>query len=219
MAISKVQSDAHGHSVPGDWTTVAVNWVSTPTAGNFLIAIGRGIEGTISNASISGYTLATSAICGTNGAVGIWYKIADGTEESATLVWTSATSSIGLSIEEWTPFNAAPLDKTAFTNNTGGTTSRSSGTTDSTTVDDELCIATIGWGGDVSGLAWTNSYATEYSYLTTGYRYAYSSLVVSSTGAQETTASWTTSRVNGCCIATFKGAVVSTWIPKVIMVM
>ncbi len=201
-AINKIQDNKTGISGAGDYTTVTVTWNSTPAVGNLLIAIARGYQGTIASASISGYTLAESAVCGSSGAVGIFYKIAGVGETGATLVWTGATASVYLAIEEWSPFASAPLDKINHTNNTGGTTSRSSGTTPATTVNDELCIAAIGWGGAVTGLSWTNSFASEYASLSL---YAYASLVISSTGTQETTASWTTSRVNGCCIATFKG--------------
>ena len=198
MAIVKVQGPLGVNE--GD-ASVTKAWTSTPTAGNLLIAIGRG-ENNISNASISGWTLAVSVQFGSNGYGGIWYKVAGAGEGDVTLDWTSSTAT-QLIISEWSGIASGTLDKTASTATTGaGVTSRSSGTTATTTADEELCIAGFFTGNTTSLQSFSNSFTDEFS-LDTSPAYM-ASLIVASTGAYETTMSWTTSRVAGGCIATFK---------------
>lgn len=195
-AISKVQNALA--------TTVGASprvraWGVGPTEGNLLIAIGFG-SNDASNGSITGWTQAVSAAyTDTPKDVAIFYKIAGAAEGDVTLVWTGSTSS-QLIIEEWTGIDGTPLDKTAFTDNTGAVEEKSSGTTAVTTVDDELCIAAFKHGAAVTDISYDPAYTAEF----TADDVHFASLIVSSTGAQETTASWTTARITGGCIATFK---------------
>lgn len=182
--------------------SVTISWNTTPTQGNLLIAVGRGTT-TIGNASISGWTLASSALITTGAStVGIWYKVAGASEGNVTLDWTGSTTT-GFAIMEWSA-GATILDQISKTDDTGGTvTSRSSGTTPTTTVDDELVIAGVGTGASTTAQSWSNSFVDEYSPDTVTFYIG--SLVVSSTGTYETTMSWTTARRAGGCIATFNG--------------
>ena len=178
-------------------------WDAGPTEGNLLIAIAYGNTDE-SNASIAGWSMAISAEYAGVGPknVAIFYKIAGAGEGNVTLVWTDATA-CRLMIEEWTGFDPTPLDKTAFSNNVGAVEFKTSGTTANTTVDDELCIAAFMHGANVTNVTYTNLYNAEYD----DGDCHFASLIVSSTGAQETRADWTTARITGGCIATFKGEV------------
>ena len=199
MAIALVQGPTNGGTLTN---TVTRTWLSAPTAGNLLIAVGQG-SNAIVNASISGWTLATSCLNTTTRSMGIWYKVASASEGDVVLNWTSS-SFTNVSISEWSGLTAAVLDKVAKTDTTGSTvTSRSSGTTAATTADEELCIAIIGMGAGVTSLTWSNSYTNRNTTFTDMY---WSNLVQSTAGAQETTASWTTARLAGGCIATFKAS-------------
>ena len=215
MAISKVQDAAFIQEADA---SVTKSFPNTPTEGNLMIALGRGSTDGSTNASISGWTNAVYTTTGTTAnTLGLWYKVAGAAEsKDVTLNWTDSITTY-LVIEEWTGLSATPLDKIANVDNSGGVTSKSSGTTDTTTVDDELCMAGFGMGNTVSAESWSNSFVQEY--VNAGHLFFLGSLIVSSTGTYETTLSWTTTRVCGGLIATFKGVVVSTWVPKVIMVM
>jgi len=214
MAISKVQNAVFIYETDA---SVTASFVSTPTEGNLMIALGRGSTDGSTRASISGWTNAVYTMTiSTANTMGIWYKVAGASEpKDVTLDWTSSTTTY-LAIEEWTGLMATPLDKVANVDNTGLVTSKSSGTTDTTTVADELCLAGFGLGTIVSEETWSNSFTLECVY---NHKFFLGSRIVSSTGTYETTLSWTTSVLAGGLIATFKGATVSTWVPKVIMVM
>jgi hypothetical protein len=179
--------------------SVTKAWTSTPIEGNLLVAIGDG-SSVIGNASISGWTLAQSVLCGTTHTTAIFYKVAGAGEGSVTLDWTGSTSTT-LTLMEWSNVNT--LDKVAKSDNTGSVSSKTTGTTASTTANDELVVAALGVGNTVTSLTWSNSFTNR---ATGGLLDYCATLVVSSTGAQETTASWTTARVAGACIATFKGS-------------
>lgn len=196
MAITRLQNPS---AATYSGASVTCSFGSAPTAGNLLIAYGSAVGALIAGASISGWTLAVSATKTATSSLAIWYKISDGSETNVTLNWTGATT-LYLTIEEWSGITTPTLDKTAYTNDTGsGVTSRSSGTTSETSAAEELACAFVAQGDAVSSLSWTNSFVTGAS--NTGHYPA--SKVLSSTGAQETTASWTTSRRAGGCIATF----------------
>jgi len=212
MAISKVQNAVYIYEVDA---SVTASFLSTPTEGNLMIALGAGSTVVTGNASISGWTLATSTYADK---CGLWYKVAGAAESTdVTLNWTGSTST-HLVIEEWTGLSSTPLDKVANYYVAGPVTSRTSGTTDTTTVADELCIAGFKVGNTVSAESWSNSFVLEYRDSPTP-TFLLGSRIVASTGTYETTLSWTTARYAGGLIATFKAAVTSTWIPKVIMVL
>ena len=216
MAISKVQNAVY--IVEAD-ASVTASFPSTPAEGNLMIALGGGNTDGSTNASISGWTNAVYTKIGTTAnTLGLWYKVAGAAEsKDVTLNWTDSVSTY-LIIEEWTGLSATPLDKIANVDNTGAVESQSSGTTDTTTVADELCLAGFGMGSTISDESWSNSFVLEKRDSSTP-KFLLGSRIVFSTGTYETTLSWTTARACGSLIATFKGVVVSTWTPKVIMVM
>jgi hypothetical protein len=138
----------------------------------------------------------------------LWYKIAGAAEsKDVTLNWTDCFDSV-LFIEEWQGLSTPTLDKVAHTDDDQGLeplvnkTSRSSGTTDTTTADDELCVAGFMFCTGCANPAWSNSFieSNNYSGLTLiGYR------IVTTTGAYETTLTFTEQKAQvGGLIATFK---------------
>ena len=216
MAIARVQGPRSGYGA----SPTTATFLSSPTAGNLMVCFARtGNGGASTNGSIPGWTRATGARCATAVYSGIWYKVAGAGESSdVVLTWTGSTGTF-MFIEEWGGFTGTPtLDKVAYSDYTVAVTSKTSGTCDTTTANDELCLAGFSHGAAITSPSWTNSFSLE------GYDNPASiitvlvSLVASSTWAAETTQSWTTARVCGGLIATFKGVVTSTWIPQVIMV-
>lgn len=204
MAIARVQGPRAG-STAG--TPAVATYLSTPTSGNLLIAVIRGSTAA-SNASISGWTKAVNVLYSGAGEVVLFYKVAGaGESTSVSVAWTSSTQT-DISIEEWGGFTGTPtLDKTASTATTGGAVaSRSSGTTATTTDANELCIAAWAMGASVTAASqsYTNSFVEESDIFASHYAF-YASRVVTSTGTFESTEAWTTSRVCGGIIATFKG--------------
>ena len=196
MAIAKVQ----GLVVSFGTTSITTSFPNTPTEGNLLIVWSSYTSG--AGPAISGFTEAISAIEGSGGYIGIWYKVA-GASESKDVVATNADGTAGLlDIEEWSGISSPTLDKTAKTDDTGGTvSSRSSGTTATTTANDELAVAGVAFGSYTSAQSWSNSFTDERSADTE--TNACGSKILSATAAIETTLSWTTARRAGGCIATF----------------
>jgi hypothetical protein len=199
---TKVQGTYHTGNASGP--AVDRTFGATPTQGNLLIVVGQGTNA-IGNASLSGsgWSLANSVLQGTTSTLAMWYKIAGAGEPTTiTLTWTSSTST-HIAISEWNNIDPAPLDKTAGTATTGaGVTSRSSGTTATTTVATELAYAAFGMGNTVSAESYSNSFTEDFNQASFLFG---ATKVVTSTGAVETTESWTTSRVAGGIVATFKG--------------
>lgn len=200
MTITRTQSYVRGTGT----TSATATYGSATTAGNLLIARAKGTAAT-AGGTIPGWTAAVSVQYGpASGWITILYKIADGTETTATVTFASATAT-ALEIEEWNntdPFTG--LDKTASTG-TSNSTTKSTGTTATTTVNDELCIAFCAMAGVVTSPSWSNSFSTDFSEPSGAIVEVGGSKVVSTTGAQETTCTWTTSRYNAACIATFYG--------------
>ena len=203
MTISNVQAPKYDTAASN---SVTISWNSTPTSGNLLIARAIGAAATDGGA-ISGWTKTDSARYGAStGHVAIFFKKAGASEGDVTVTFTSATTT-RMVIEEWNNSDGwDTVDQHTYADNAGSTvTSKSTGTTGSTTVADELSVSVIGWGSAVTGISWSNSFTASFEQPTGALTFAGAHKVLSSTGAQETTASWTTARLAGAAIATFKG--------------
>jgi hypothetical protein len=198
--MSRIQAPVYAQAAADH---VTASFPNTPTQGNLLIAFGKSVSGTASG-SIPGWTLAISARVGASTTfIDILYKIA-GAGESKDVTYTQAGGNpTDLVIEEYDTFNT--LDKTAKVDTTGGgVTSRSSGTTATTTANDELVLALIGTGNFVTGQSWGSSFTEEFAKPVGNLTFFGASKVLSTTGTPETTLSWSTSRVAAGVIATFK---------------
>jgi hypothetical protein len=215
MAIAKAQNAVEGWLAG---TPAVATYASGPTQGNLLIAYGVGTTAA-TNASISGWTQATSTRCGSAKYAALFYKVAGASEATAvSLAWTSSTDTFCI-IEEWGGFTGTPtLDKIANQNYGAAATSQTSGTTAATTADAELCIAGFAMGNTFTSPSFSNSFVEEYKGPTGALLQTIASYIQSAAAARETTATWTTARICGGLIATFKGVVTVSWIPKIIMV-
>jgi hypothetical protein len=210
MAASKVQGSFNRSASAA---TVTTPFTNTPTEGNLLIAWAKA-AGVADILAISGWTKAISVQYGTSSGFGcIFLKIAGAGESKDVVLVATGSSNVALTIEEWTGLPSAVVDKTASTANSGGVTSKSSGTTAATTADEELAIAICALGNTITSPSWSNSFTDEVQNGTGDISLIGASKILSSTGTQETTASWTTSRVAGAAIVTFKAGTVATPIP------
>jgi hypothetical protein len=197
MTITQVQFGAWG-GVAGETRTKS--FTNTPTAGNLLIAWATG-ETVASNVSIPGFTLVVSELAGSTASGAIFYKIAGAAEsKDVVITWTGSTQT-NICIAEYSGIVAAAPDKTANADNDStSATAQTSGTTDTTSVAEELAVALFQTRAAVTSQSYSNGF-TEVS-SSSGLNFsAYK--VLSATGAQETTMSWTTSVNSGGCIATF----------------
>lgn len=202
--ITNVQAPKYGTAAGN---SVTVPWDSTPTAGNLLIARAIGAAAA-DGGDIPDWVRVDYARYGaTTGRVSIFVKKAGASEGDVTVTFTGA-STTRLFIEEWhssTGWPDVPTDKSTHLDNTGSTvTSKSTGTTGTTIVADELSVSVIGWGSAVTGISWSNSFSASFEQPTGALTFAGAHKILSSTGTQETTASWTTARLAGAAIATFR---------------
>lgn len=188
-------------------TPVTVTLSSVPIKGNLLVGV---VNANVAAASvtITGFTSAINVA--TNIGVGstqIFFKICDGTDTTSISAVGTLATLMQLHVFEFSGFNittASVLDLTASTIDGGlAVTSRATGTTGTTSQADEVCIAAVGTlltnGGLVS---WSNSYVTGIT--TTDLMTAY--LITTATGAQSSTATWTTTQKGAGCIATFNAS-------------
>ncbi len=206
LSITKVQ----GPPVIGiGSTSVTTTFSSTPTQNNLIVVL-LGCTGSstgVGGVALTGFTLSTSATVGTsNGFVSTWYKIAGASESTGISATISGGSSCNIIAEEWTNINTSnPLDRTAFTNDTGSTvSSRSSGTTSTTSTSNSLAFTGHITGNTTTSRSWSNSFNAEYQ-NDLYYIYA-ASRVLSATGTYESTMSWTTARRAGGTISIFNGS-------------
>lgn len=195
--------------------TVATQAVTLPgpaTAGNLLVAVGAS-DATI--ATPAGYALLVSAVNAS--AVYIWWKIAAGGETGVTLT-PSVTDTCCVALLEYSAIAASPADQSATATGTGGTVGPvSAGATGTTSQASELVVAAVNPASFTAGAppnspTWTNGYtsraggATTFGTTAQNQALFVADLVVSSVGAQSTSASWTNSaNAWGAVVATFKG--------------
>ena len=205
MAIARVQAAVQGYQAG---TPAAVSFVNTPAQGNLLWAYGVGSTAA-TNASISGWTLAITTRCASAKWAALFYKVAGAAEsKDVSLAWVSSTETYCI-IEEWGGFTGTPtIDKTKNQDYGAAATTQTSGTTGTTTVAAELCIAGFAMGNTFTSPTFSNSFTEEYKGPTGALLQTIASLVASSTWTAETTATWVTSRICGGLIATFMGSLV-----------
>lgn len=198
MSITRLQGPRIGFGGTG---TITTTWLSTPTQGSLLLAL---VYDNSAVMSISGWLTAKSVVYnGTGDIATLFYKVAGAGEGSVTTIVGGTNTT--MTIEEWS--GVSLLDQTASVPTTGvGVLTRSSGTTPLTTVGTELLIACFAMGASVttSSETYTNSFVeetnTETDFLFLARR------IVASPGTYGTTCSWSTTRVCGGLIATFKAA-------------
>jgi hypothetical protein len=198
MAIVRVQQKEAGAS----GTSVPTTLPSTPSSGNLLVARTTSVAtGRTHTLSGSGWLTAVS-----NSRVSIFYKIAGAAEPNTiTFSCSGGTTTLYIQVDEYSGIAASPLDVTASSSGSGST--GTSGTTNATAQADSLAIVVWGLGGSsgTSTPSFTNSYAADWEVAANASRIL-ARRVLTTTGAQTTTATWSTSRQFHSAIAVFKGA-------------
>lgn len=188
----------------GTWssgTSFTVVLTSSPTNGNMLvIAIGTwttGTSPTVSSITQTGATWSKAkAQSNTNSDAEVWYTTAlSGAGTTITINLSGTPAIAGAAASEYSGLDPSPLDKT--TSATGSSVSPASGTTATTTVANELLIASItGTNGAIS------SPTNGFTLTTSTSNHGYLAKIVSSTGAYSTAVTSATCYWAGC-IATF----------------
>lgn len=205
MAISRVTGqDAKNVSTT---TSVAVAYPGATTSGNLLIASVYANQ-TNANTNISGWNAIEGILSGTAQTIAIYWKISDGTETTITATATSATI-MKLHIYEYTGNDATPADQsTTSTSGTTSVTTLATGTIN-TTQADELIFVALGTAGNTTTHAFNNSFSKRQSDAAS-IRLVDADLIVSATGAYNTTATWSGSVRGATVIASFKATTAST---------
>jgi hypothetical protein len=190
-------------------TSVSITLDATPTEGNLLLACHFTGHANSEHASWSEAAALTDGGNSDQGA--IYYHLA-GAGESTTVTCTSASSDEHMLtvLEIEGPWNASPLDKSATAGPTDAGADSTTGTTATTSQNDEVAIALVtgrcaSGGAGSSWGSWTNSFSEQSDIATTHKRCATATLVLTSTQAVETTATFTVSgqaKMGG--VATFK---------------
>ena len=188
-------------------TTVTTTFKQTPTQGNLLVCV---YGGKISDANLTGpgagWTKAVSRQASVSLAAGMWYKIA-GAAEATAVVCTQAGAAAPqwVQIYEYPGVTATPLDVTASNSSAGAVVTLATGTTLATAQADELVIAawqTNDPAGRLSSV--TDSFEPELASNLGDPALFAAAKVVSATGTQTSTGTWTTSNACVGLIATFK---------------
>lgn len=203
MAITEVQQQNDTLRTTTSYTTT---YGATPTDGNLLVGVwctgtGGSNPGTITNPT--GWSTAFTLQRSTGQRVICCYKVASSDGTSVNIKSTGNVGWIGTIFEFSGLDTSSPLDVTQTNDGgSGGVTSLASGTTAATAVADSLVIA--GWGlANTSG----GSESVDVGAIqdTSNDKVIIATRVISSTGTQAITASWTTSRTCVAGIAVFKG--------------
>lgn len=218
MAIVEVQKAtsesfaAHCSASTGPRDHVST-WATAPTEGNLLVAYIY-CRGSANFTWPAGWTVITKIIQSSQ--MEMAYKIAgasEGTELAVTISIENADATMGFG--EWSGIDATiPLD--VWNSNSSGATLTSLGVgpTAATDTADELVVAAFGVraGGDEGGWSFTNSFVLLGDENTTADGVcqpsgsAWADKIVSATGAQSTTGSWTAAGRSVAIIAAFRAA-------------
>lgn len=196
MAISLIQSARSQNNASSTTSTYG----SSTTAGNILIAFAY-TNGNMSGLDISGWTPLKINYSGTAQSIGIFYKVADGSE---TTVTSTGNSICRLHISEWSGL-ANPAETDGSNSNTQATTQTINTNSITTTNADDLIVAVggISTGGAVTG-AWSDSFSVL-SEDATSPRLFSAYRIVSATDTYSTTGTLHNANTNmGAIILAFK---------------
>jgi hypothetical protein len=183
--------------------TFSLTYDTPPTEGNLLVAFGHSSANRTPTIP-AGWSLAVES-SGSSETV-VFYKVA-GANEPSTVTYSVSGADVfmGLAIFEYAGLHNVQgevLDRTVFNAGTS-VTSVSTGTTQPTTVADELVLGTVSLNATRTFQnTWTNSFQRQ----TNDRRQTVADRIVSSTGGFETTESWLTSANATGVLVTFKGA-------------
>lgn len=141
MTVTLVQSASGGDALGSG---ITVNWPSTPTAGNLLIAaIVRRGETWATTISSSGWTLLDQMTLSGGGFVTWYYKIA-GSSESGSVVWVSGGGGDKVAVQaEFSGVTSLDVKGTALVDQANATTHTTPSVTPTAALD-SLVVAIIG---------------------------------------------------------------------------
>lgn len=205
MAISFIQGVGNGSNAATSFTITLTNTVT----GNFIwVGIASGL-GTVTSVT-DGTNTFTAGVADYNYNASnhmIWYYAKNITGAASHVITVNLSGSLSVDgiAREYSGIDTnAPTDQTA--QNTGSSSTPSSGATSTTTQASELVIGFFGCGSSV-----TETLGSGFSNLTVATVSASASaaaedLIVSSTGTQTATFGTSTIFNWGCQVATFKGA-------------
>ena len=180
-------------------TTSSVTLNAAPTEGDLLVAR-VGTTATGRTFSMSGWTPGPK-----NDRAQFFYKIV-GAGESATITTnlSGSATTLRLLVDEWSHIDTVtPLDASVSTAKGSALTSLSTGVTATTSVADSIALTMHMLNGNAGGgVTFTNGFRTDQA---SGPVIA-GSKVLTASGTQETTASWTTARAANAIIVVFRGA-------------
>jgi putative Ig domain-containing protein len=203
-AIGIVQKKAGDQAATSNLTSISLTYDTAPTQGNLLVAFGHNSANRIPTIP-PGWSLALET--GTGAETVVFYKVAAGNEPSTVTYSVSGTPVfMGLAIFEYEGLHgvqAEVLDRVVFGTGTN-LASISTGTTQPTTVADELLLGTVSLNATRTFQnTWTNGFGQQVNQR----RQTVSHRIVSATGQFETTESWdsTVGAASGALV-TFKGA-------------
>jgi hypothetical protein len=182
-------------------SSVSATFTSTPTSGNFLIAICGARNVTINQPS--GWSTAINESGTPNPSQAIFYKVAGASESSTVTVTTSTTSYLGLQIFEYQNIaSVSPVDATNSNSGTGTVITTNSVTTSQSP---DLIIVGVTINAATSFSSWTNSFTEQNDFLQTSRTFAGADRIVTSNGAYSTGATAANSAAWRAQIVAFKG--------------
>lgn len=199
-AISRITGqDAKGAAAAA---SVTATYPGATTAGNLLVAslyanVGLGLE------SMTGWTKAKDAAINIGASVGLWYRLADGTETTVTGAATGA-GVMRIHIYEYTG-NANPIvvDQVNGADNGGGSVTTVNSTAITTTNANDLLFAVFGVApGAITSPSVDSSFNLRQADSTI--RMFDADQIVAATGTYSTNGSWTTARTAGSLIVSFQ---------------
>jgi hypothetical protein len=203
-AIGLVQKKAGDQAATSNLTSISLTYDTAPTEGNLLVALGHNSANRIPTIP-PGWSLALET--GTGAETVVFYKVAAANEPSTVTYSVSGTPVfMGLAIFEYEGLHdvqAEVLDRVVFGTGTN-LASTSTGTTQPTTVADELLLGTVSLNATRTFQnTWTNGFGQQVNER----RQTVSHRIVSATGQFETTESWDSAvgAASGALV-TFKGA-------------
>lgn len=202
MAISRITSqDA---TAIASTSTVTANYPAQPTQWNLLIAA---VVASTSAAltSIPGFTAGSARnFVGVTNTVSIWWKIAGANEPTAVVANGTDATVMHLQIFEYQGNNSsAPFDRnTSGTDGGTAITSVNTGNTATTTQADEMAFTATGTNNSHGGfVSFSNSYL---ALISSTNRLMTGNKILTATGVETVTSTWTTARRAGACLVTFK---------------
>lgn len=207
MALAFVQRVDNAATAP---TTLTIDIV-TPTQNNLLVStmFTRNDAGATNP---TGFTTAMSVVNATNSDTArIAYKVAGASEADPAWTFSGGDRTVAACYEFSGNDTGSPLDQTDDTAYVSTGTACTCGPTGTLSQADEVCVALVGIRDTITGPSWDNSYTLGTNRATTVADGADATLIdayriVAATTAQQSQASWTTSRGNMGLIATFKAA-------------